>query len=300
VAKEVHDSVSNNPETLEHFADVLRASSNRRAVFEAIYGGRRDKKSVSDIMDITNLGQEAVLKAGLALDRNHMVERDKGPNRDGSRQETAYKRTRFCSQNRDKILRLVDNPKRAKALPTKRRPANGGFKIGNIKLPTKSFAAKQITIDDIDSFKRVRNVRGAASSLPDISETKFKNGVRDIIGETATFKDWGGEKSDLMSTRLRLNGKRRAAAFAFKGPGQKGVLVPAKMGKNGDQCQRLFQESAEVFVIQHWREIATSVHELVATFAKVKSIAEGKTIYYCIIDGQDSGRLVRAYPQYFR
>lgn len=298
MAKEVHDSVSNTPETLEQFADSLRSSPNRLKVFKAIYSGRGDRRSVSDIMDATGLDQKTVLMAGLSLARSHMVEREKAPNRAGNRHEAAYRRTNFCSQNRDKILRLVSNPVRAKEIATKRRPS-GGFKIGKIQLGAKAFDAKEITIDDIDSFSKVRRVGSASTELAGISETKFKNGVKAIIGEAATFKDWGGEKSDLMSTRLRLKGKRRSSAFAFKGPGQKGALTPARMGKNGDQCMRLFQEPAEVFVVQHWREIASSTRELVATFAKVKSVAEGKTIYYCFIDGQDSDRLFKAYPKQF-
>jgi hypothetical protein len=59
----------------------------------------------------------------------------------------------------------------------------------------------------------------------------------------------------LYSTLLKIGGKRKAAAFGFKGPGQLGALVPGRMGKNGDQIQRLFQEEADVFFVQHWREI---------------------------------------------
>ena len=56
----------------------------------------------------------------------------------------------------------------------------------------------------------------------------------------------------LSSTRLRIEGERRAAAFAFKGPGKTGRLTPRKMGKNGDQIQRLSKCPAEVFLIQYW------------------------------------------------
>ena len=55
--------------------------------------------------------------------------------------------------------------------------------------------------------------------------------MKRIIGETGRFKDWGGETSDLYTTRLRVGGGRKAAAFGFKGKGLTGVLTPARMGK---------------------------------------------------------------------
>jgi hypothetical protein len=132
-----------------------------------------------------------------------------------------------------------------------------------------------------------------------MSETQFKHGIQRIIGEPGQFKDWGGEKSDLYSTRVRLTTKRVAAAFAFKGPGLKGKLVPGRMGKNGDQALRLFQEDAEVFFVQHWREIDPTVIDLMRNLAVAKSVATGKKIFYGIIDGNDSERLHLAYLQNF-
>lgn len=132
-----------------------------------------------------------------------------------------------------------------------------------------------------------------------MSEKQFKRGVQSIIGEPGKFKDWGGEKSDLYTTRLRMNGKRLGAAFAFKGPGEKRKLVPGRMGKNGDQAQRLFQEEADVFLVQHWREIDSSVIELMRSLAVAKSVTTGKRIWYGVIDGTDSQRICSAYSAQF-
>jgi hypothetical protein len=142
-------------------------------------------------------------------------------------------------------------------------------------------------------------MKGAASLPKTMTENEFKHGIQAIVGEPGEFKDWGGEKSDLYSTRLRMNGKRLAAAFAFKGPGEKGKLVPGRMGKNGDQAQRLFQEDADVFIVQHWREIDPSVIDLLRNLAIAKSVTTGKRIWYGTIDGNDSERLRIAYPKKF-
>ena len=132
-----------------------------------------------------------------------------------------------------------------------------------------------------------------------IREEVFKNGVKTIIGEQGRFKDWGGETSDLYTTRLRVDGRRRAAAFGFKGRGLKGLLTPARMGKNGDQVPRLFQEDADVFIVQYGGQISPSMLQAMAVYAQTKSLATGRKISYGTLDGQDSALLVVAYPAAF-
>ena len=98
-----------------------------------------------------------------------------------------------------------------------------------------------VTVDDIDSFSKVLDIDEIPGEYTRIYESKFKAGVAAILGEKDLFKDWGGELNDLSSTKVRIDGKRRMSAFAFKGPGTSGKLTPCKMGKNGDQIQRLFR-----------------------------------------------------------
>ena len=72
------------------------------------------------------------------------------------------------------------------------------------------------------------------------------------------------------------------------------------MGKNGDQIQRLVLHSpAEVFFVQYWNRISQSVLEQLEALAKVRSLGTRATVYYGIMDGQDSNRLYRAYPSAF-
>ena len=130
-------------------------------------------------------------------------------------------------------------------------------------------------------------------------EMRFKKGIAKILGEGGRFRDWGGERNDLYTDRVRLAGRRVPAAFAFKGRGTRGVLTPKKMGKNGDQIQRLFKTPAEVFLVQYWGQVDESVVEQMAEFAKAKSAVEGSTVYFGVIDGDDSNRLLQAYPKAF-
>jgi hypothetical protein len=100
---------------------------------------------------------------------------------------------------------------------------------------------------------------------------------------------------------MRISGPRVPATFAFKGPGKKGRLVPKMMGKNGDQIQRLFSSgAADVYIVQYWSQIDQSIVEQMKFLATMRSTVERKRIYFGVIDGTDSARLIRAYPKAFK
>ena len=168
-----------------------------------------------------------------------------------------------------------------------------------MRIPKRQLAAKSITIDDVDSFGKIQKLSATGNYIP-MPETRFKAGVAKLLGEQGSFKDWGGESRDLSSTRLKIGGRRRTAAFAFKGPGTKGKLTPGKMGKNGDQIQRLIRCPADVFFVQYWAEIDDAVIEQLRSFAELRSYFEQREIFFGIIDGVDSERLIRAYPDVFK
>ena len=71
------------------------------------------------------------------------------------------------------------------------------------------------------------------------------------------------------------------------------------MGRNADQIQRLFSSAATVFLVQYHGQIAESVLEQMEEFAKAKSVAIGDVVYYGVIDGNDSFRLMAAYSSSF-
>jgi hypothetical protein len=159
---------------------------------------------------------------------------------------------------------------------------------------------RYVTVDDIDSFAKVRSVRDAEpGQYTVIPETRFKAGIARILGERGHFQDWGGERRDLYTDKLRIFGRRYRSAFAFKGPGTTGVLTPARMGKNGDQIQRLFKTPASAFFVQYWAQVGDAVVEQMQEFAKAKSVSDGDTVFFGVIDGDDSNRLLRAYPRAF-
>ena len=289
----VTDTRSNPNDQISHAVAVIGRSKHRAAVFRAIYFGKKKLKRVNKIADDTGLPSKRVLEEGKKLSSNGIVHQTK------ENGETAYSKDDFYAAQKGKILSFVTNPRKLKNFPTKTTPRPLAQKTQTFRLRSQSIQISQVTVDDLDSFSKVNKIAPSASPVA-MPESQFKIGVMRILGEKGKFQDWGGERSDLCTTRLHLQGRRRTTAFAFKGRAQKRKLTPALMGKIGDQIQRLFQTPAEIFLLQYWSQIDDSVLEQMQTHAKVRSYADGKRIYYGIIDGQDSARLIQAYPKHFR
>ena len=108
---------------------------------------------------------------------------------------------------------------------------------------------RQIYIDDIDSFGRVRRFSKANSAIVrGMPERKINRALCRILNQSEK-KDWGGERNDIYTNKMIVAGSRKSAAFALKGKAIKTKLVPGKMGKNGDQIPRLFEATADIYVV---------------------------------------------------
>jgi len=152
--------------------------------------------------------------------------------------------------------------------------------------------------ETIDSFSKMAGApaatKGELEQLLATPEDDVKHAVATIIGEAYVPKDWGGEKSDLQTAQLRLDGAPISAAFIFKGPSIKGEMHPANMGKRGDQLVRAFDEPADLIVVQHCNKIANSVVRMAEALAA--NLARPRR--YCILDGNDTVRLLKAYGMF--
>lgn len=160
----------------------------------------------------------------------------------------------------------------------------------------------RLYVEDIDSFRLVRDVnpRRVSSFLNkngylDISEDQVQIGFEQILDASMHKKDWGGETNDLYSTNIVVNGARVASAFLLKGNGlRRKTLEIAGCGKNGDQLVRLMDSPANLFVVQFVGQISENViRDIDAKVSLLRSM--GRDAHYCIIDGQDTARLLLAY-----
>jgi hypothetical protein len=149
----------------------------------------------------------------------------------------------------------------------------------------------------VDNFSACESEKApTAAELRKILTTpkaEIKAAFAAIVGEPFVSKDWGGEKSDLVSTQVRLEGQPVSTAFAFKGPAKAKPLTVADLGKNGDQISRLFSEPGDFVILQHCHAVTSAVRDHMRAFAT----RFGQLRPFCIIDGADTIRVFRAYEK---
>lgn len=160
----------------------------------------------------------------------------------------------------------------------------------------------RLHVDDIDSFQNVANIRPSdvqhllnSSGRINLKEDIIQHMIEQILEIKFHKEDWGGEENDLYTTNIVVDGNRIPTAFALKGSGtKKKKLEIGDCGKNGDQLVRLFQSPANLFIIQYVGEISESV---IKDMEGKTSLCrhQGKDAWYCVINGQDTARLLHAY-----
>lgn len=153
----------------------------------------------------------------------------------------------------------------------------------------------RIMAEEIDEFKKALpyTVKMNIDELKKYSEEQIKTWFAEIINEENVPKDWGGEYSDLYTTHIHLRGKRLHAAFTFKGPSKFHPMKMNDLGKNGDQIVRLFQEPANILILQHCHYISAAVSHTMEAFASRMYMPR----YYCLLDGIDTLRILRGYKK---
>lgn len=154
----------------------------------------------------------------------------------------------------------------------------------------------EVHVPQIDSFEKAQTVqdhfsKASLEPLKKVPEAHVKTAFAEIINEPMVPKDWGGEASDLFSSRVVLDGKRISTAFLFKGPAKFHQMTPADLGKNGDQIGRLFSEPADLLILQHCHEVTVAVRKQMRAYAQQM----GNPRRFCIIDGYDTLRILKAY-----
>jgi hypothetical protein len=160
----------------------------------------------------------------------------------------------------------------------------------------------RLYIEDIDSFRKVRDVNPAAvthllsaEGYLDQPEDFVQMALEQVLNVPFHKKDWGGEINDLYTANVIVNGSRTATAFLLKGHGlRRKALEIRDCGQNGDQLVRLFDSPAQLFVVQFVGEISENVIRDVEGKVNERR-SRGGSAWYCIMNGQDTARLLHAY-----
>lgn len=127
------------------------------------------------------------------------------------------------------------------------------------------------------------------AAIRQVPEEMVKNAFAGLTGESYVPKDWGGERSDLCTSRAIVRGRQVSAAWLFKGRGHPYPMTVKALGKPGDQIGRLFSEPAELLVLQHCHQVTTAVVDMMDTYPH--DLRNPRS--YMIIDGADTSRILK-------
>lgn len=151
----------------------------------------------------------------------------------------------------------------------------------------------QIYVEEIDSFQEVSiiNAEDLDVDLPlEMYEEDVKDNLREIIGEPFDQDDWGGERNDLFTNRVLVDGERVETAVMLKGPSVSSEMHMSDAGSRGDQVQRLFESPANLFIVQYNGKFEDRFIQHVRQQAQIENAD-----MYCLMDGIDTARVLRAY-----
>lgn len=154
----------------------------------------------------------------------------------------------------------------------------------------------EIFPEDIDQFSKMRDVKADnadewMATMRSIPEAVVKKAIADLLSEP-TKKDWGGESDDHFSANVLVRGQRRTAAFLLKGPSPFRELTLDMCGKRADQIHRMVDSDADVCIVQH----AHMIGPIVRRTLRKETIRPGaRRKKYCLIDGQATYRILKAY-----
>jgi hypothetical protein len=292
----VIDLGSNLEENLKRWSNALKWLGAKLDVWEVIYSGKRKHWTAKEISSELpgKISPKRVTEVSKKLLGDGLINQVPG------RYPIVYEKIPDVHHHKRRILVLVHNKPKRNALSTKRDRAQVTVNVK--RPPNKQSKAVEITVDDIDQFKRVRKLdKRRQKPLSPLPESRFKTGLQRLFKDYGEHKDHGGEIDDFYTNQLRMGGKRFSVAFALKGPGVGvKIVTPGKWGKQGNQIQRLVKAPARVFVLQSELQIDEYSIDQLKSLAEHKAGQENRTLFYGYIDQHDSTRLRRAYPVAFR
>ena len=143
-------------ENLQRVARVLGSIHTIKwRVFDAVYGRGNKSKTAEAISSATGDKLQSVRNAANRLAHDGIIVRE---SLNGGL--VGYGKQAHVAGMKSKLKRLLEHPEKIERIPTKRNNAFGilGVKTQVVRIPKNLFSVKAITIDEIDSFKKVRDV----------------------------------------------------------------------------------------------------------------------------------------------
>ena len=150
---------------------------------------------------------------------------------------------------------------------------------------------------DIAEFSRCEEVPTPdaevwSSVMRSLPEKEVKSRLCKILGDLPKL-DWAGEQDDHFAASLHIGRKQVTAAFLLKGPAQFREMTPDLLGARADQIYRLACTPAQMLVVQHCHHVGEAVRATLRAFA----VTPHNPRRYCLIDGKETYRILKAYGQ---
>lgn len=175
------------------------------------------------------------------------------------------------------------------------RPLFVGHRSWATSRSTTPIRSRRIYPSHVDHFSDVDWARGPSAKemkiMHNMREHDVKTALAEIIGTPFVGKDWGGERSDLVSNNMMVDGDQVSASWLLKGRSVQGAMKIPHLGSNGDQIERLTTEDSDLLIVQHNNAITAAVVNLAAAFANDMR----KPRRYMILDGEATAMILRDY-----
>lgn len=177
--------------------------------------------------------------------------------------------------------------------------------VGHLRLAEGKFGGRmradslQVRPEQVAEFSQFdpskRATARARRMIETMGEDEVKATFAELVGEPYVPKDWGGERSDLNTTRLRVDGEPLEASFVFKGPGAPKKMVIATLGKNGDQIARALTEEPDLVVVQHYGAIDATVRHLLERYCFFETYNRHRRTRWMVLDGATTAQILEAH-----
>ncbi len=228
----VSDLNSNYEENIERWGRELFKSKRRLSVFAALYEGRKQSKTVSEIATLASVSEQAVRDVGHELRALGLCGHERSVEK--GKRAFLYTKLPHISAIRDRIMRLARNPGRIEKLPTKRRPK---VAVEVVSFSKKSKARRSISRRNLR--RTPAEVRIAFLATNPDSDLRTDVEMRDV--QTAlratTYRDSielrhipAARLSDLLSALNEF--KPTVVHFSGHGGGE-AVVFEAETGRSG-------------------------------------------------------------------
>lgn len=157
------------------------------------------------------------------------------------------------------------------------------------------WASRRIHPQSVDQFANVdwsAHLTAAETRVMEsMRESDIKERLAEILGFPFVEMDWGGERSDMLTNNLLVDGVQCSSSWLLKGRSVQRKMQIADLGANGDQIERLTTDASDVIVVQHNRAITAAVVNMAAAFAYDMRNPRR----YMILDGMATAMVLRDY-----